>query len=475
VEGCLVPSDKAEKRLSKVEKRLPRVKDTFLKKSKYRHLLDDPQVNRWFRNNLRGSAVTAAEQLRRLGWICKHFDTTPQELARLPCRKAENFLLDTVSLLEDDGKRSSYIANMLKAAKSWFRFNRKHIEVNIKLTRESGLFDKEKPPTLAELRRILDAADTRQKVGVALMSFSGFRDQALGDYTGVDGLKVSDFPEMSIRDGKVEFDKIPTLVKCRASISKIGYEYASFLSQEGCGYLQNYLEERMRRRKKETKQDGKTIEVEVPGETLNPDAPIITPKQLHVGTHIRTTNIADMLKKAITRAGFNYRPYAFRRYFATRMMHAEEGGLLHSYSVLWMGHAGEMLMRYTLEKGLDDETREMLRAAYKKADEAHLTTRGRREEVPEAKVVATLRREWLKYSGYGDEEIAKLGDLSKLTHEQVQELTRKSRQKVVAMSELKQLIAEGWEFVASLPNDEAVVRLPTALAQAQAGGRTSPP
>jgi hypothetical protein len=66
------------------------------------------------------------------------------------------------------------------------------------------------------------------------MAFSGFRDQVLGDYTGVDGLKVSDFPEMSIRDGKVEFDKIPTLVKCRATISKIGYEYASFLSQEGC-------------------------------------------------------------------------------------------------------------------------------------------------------------------------------------------------------------------------------------------------
>jgi hypothetical protein len=38
--------------------------------------------------------------------------------------------------------------------------------------------------------------------------------------------------------------------------------------------VKNYLEERMRRRKKETKQDGKTVEVEVPGETLNPDVPI---------------------------------------------------------------------------------------------------------------------------------------------------------------------------------------------------------
>lgn len=466
---------KVEKRLSKVEKRLPRVKDTFLKKSKYRHLLDDVRVNRWFRNNLRGSAVTAAEQLRRLGRICEHFDTSPQELARLSCRRAEDFLLDMATMLEDEGKRSSYIKNMLKAGKSWFRACRKHIDVDIKLTRETGLFDSEKPPVPAELQRILDAADTRQKVGISLMAFSGFRDQVLGDYTGIDGLKVGDFPEMSIKDGKVQFDRMPTLIKCRAPLSKIKYEYVSFLNQQGCDYLKSYLEERMRRRKKETKQDGRTVEVEVPGETLTADTPIITPRQLHVGTHIRTTNIADMLKKAIVKSGFNYRNYVFRRYFATRILHAEEEGLPHSYSVFWMGHMGEMLMLYTLHKGLDDETRERLRAAYKKADEAHLTTRGKKEETSEAKLVATLRREWLKYSGYGDEEIAKLGDLSKLTHEQVQELTRKSRQKVVAMSELKQLIAEGWEFVASLPNDEAVVRLPTALTQAQAGDRTSPP
>jgi hypothetical protein len=43
-------------------------------------------------------------------------------------RKAENFLLDMGSLLEDQGKRSGHISNILKAAKSWFKFNRKHIE-----------------------------------------------------------------------------------------------------------------------------------------------------------------------------------------------------------------------------------------------------------------------------------------------------------------------------------------------------------
>jgi hypothetical protein len=79
------------------EKRYPRVKSTFLQKSKYRHMLDD----------------------RRLGWLCEHFDTTPQEMAKLSRRKAEDFLYDLVTALEDQGKRSSYISNLLKAAKSW--------------------------------------------------------------------------------------------------------------------------------------------------------------------------------------------------------------------------------------------------------------------------------------------------------------------------------------------------------------------
>lgn len=129
------------------EKRYPRVKPTFLQKSKYRHLLDDPQVDRWFRNLLRGSAVTAAERLRRLGWVCEHFDISPREMAKLSGRKAESFLYDMVTVLEDHGKRSSYISNFLKATKSWFRFNRKNIDVNIRLARETGLYDKEKAPT----------------------------------------------------------------------------------------------------------------------------------------------------------------------------------------------------------------------------------------------------------------------------------------------------------------------------------------
>ncbi len=454
-------------------------KANFLRKSPYRHFLDDSNFNRWFRNLMRGAIPTAAERFRRMGWICKHFNTSPHELARMSSRRAEDFLLDMVSLMEDEGARSGYISNVLKAAKSWFRYNRKHIDIDIRLKRETGLYSQEKSPTTSELRRILDAADTRQRAAISLMAFSAFRDETLGDYLGVDGLKIRDFPEMTIHQEThtVEFQKIPTLVICRAPISKIKYEYISFLNAEGCEYLKSYLEERMRSRRKSTKQEvtgsertGKsktrTVEVTVPGEALTSDSPIITPKQLNVGSHIRTTNISDNIKKAIEKAGFTWRPYILRRYASTKLLHAEEDGLPHSYALFWTGHHGDILMTYTLQKGLDDVTLEKLRAAYKKADENHLTTIQPKPS-SQAQLKITMRDTMLEMLGYTEEERMKL-NLGSLTDDEFRNLLQKrapallkpKKQKIIPITNLQEVITEGWEFVTQLPNDQAVVRSP---------------
>lgn len=44
-------------------------KATFLQKSPYRHLLNDPNFNRPARNLMRGSTATAAERFRRMARI----------------------------------------------------------------------------------------------------------------------------------------------------------------------------------------------------------------------------------------------------------------------------------------------------------------------------------------------------------------------------------------------------------------------
>jgi site-specific recombinase XerC len=464
------------KKILKLPPRAPSllVKPTFMQKSKYKHLLNDPNVQRWFRKLLRRSPASAQKNLSRLGWLCEHFDTSPKELARKSKRKAEDWTEDMISLLEDDGKRSSYISNLFKTAKSWFKHNRKHVEVEYKVAPETGLYAKEKPPTNDELRRILDAADIRQKVAISLMAFSGFRDQTLGDLTGVDGLKISDFPEMKIANGTVEFNAIPTFVICRAPISKSRYEYRSLLSQEGCEYLRTYLTWRMQEKEKDVKQivEGKTktVRVKVPGEKLTPDSPIITPTRLNVGSHIHTTNINGIIKKAIVKAGYNWRPYALRRFFAKRLLRAEDDQLIPGqYAKFWFGHHGEMLLRYTLEKGLDDEDLERLRKAYQRLDETHLTTLGKRPETPE-RLRSSMRETMLEMLGFTEEERQKI-DLGKLTDDQFRDLLHqkaaslfglngKNRQKIIPMSQVAEAITEGWEFVTQLPNDQAVIRSP---------------
>jgi len=135
-----------------------RVKPTFMQKSKYRHLLDDPNVYRWFRKLLRRSPASAGKNLSRLGWLCEHFDTTPKELARLSKRKAEDWTEDMISLLEDEGKRSSYISNLFKTAKSWLKQNRKRVEVEYKVAPETGLYAKEKRPLLVTLLKRFESS-----------------------------------------------------------------------------------------------------------------------------------------------------------------------------------------------------------------------------------------------------------------------------------------------------------------------------
>jgi hypothetical protein len=134
-----------------------------------------------------------------------------------------------------------------------------------------------------------------------------------------------------------------------------------------------------------------------------------------------------------------------------------------------MGHHGEMLLRYTLEKGLDDEDLERLRKAYQRLDEAHLTTLGRKTDTQE-KLRSSMRETMLEMLGFTEEERQKIG-LGKLTDDQFRDLLRqkaatlfglngKSRQKIIRMSQVGEAITEGWEFVTQLPNDQAVVRSP---------------
>ncbi len=420
-------------------------------------LLDDIKVERWLENAERGSPIVAHDYLRQMGRVCRDFSTTPQKLAKMNERHGAEFLSDLVSRYEELGLKSSTITNYMKAVKSWWSFSSGMV-VNrrIKLRRDDNTYQNETIPTRSELHRILEHADLRAKVGVSLMAFCGFRPEVLGSYLGDDGLKMGDLPEMSIKGGSIEFALMPTMVRVRKTISKTGNPYFVFIPEQGCGYLKEYLEFRIRG-----------------GESIAPDTAVITAtKDLgRPGTHIRTPNVGDLLRKAIRSAGFNWRPLVLRRHFDLRSMDAEaEGLIINSWRVFFMGHKGDMEATYTVNKALPEETVEKMREAYARVAEKYLAT-ATRETTSKDEIAIEVRRQGLVFAGFTDEEIDKLGDLSKLTTEEIQEIVRRRQmenlglgkgngQKVVAMHDVEGWIERGFEFVSPLPEDKAVVRLP---------------
>lgn len=219
-----------------------------MRKSEYSVLLKDKVLKRWYDNVARGSVITADVYLRRLGHFCNELETTPNQLIEMKEAKLYDLFLDTVSRMEKQGYSGSYIHSTLKAIKSWLLHNRIQVRGRIKIrgAQDTPTLREERVPIKNELRRILLAGDEKARGICVLMAHAGLRPQTIGNYRGNDGLTASDFPEISITSQTVSFLKIPTVVNVRRELSKGGHPYFTFLGQEGCNYLKDYLEARIR-------------------------------------------------------------------------------------------------------------------------------------------------------------------------------------------------------------------------------------
>ena len=417
----------------------------------YAYLLEDVDVRRWYENVARGSRVTADVYLRRLGSACRSLNLKPKDLLGMSEKALGMLLADFVSRLEREGKAGSYIKSCVKAIKSWLSFNMVEVKVKIKIkdADDTPTLRDERVPTQQELRKILMCGDLRARCACALLAHSGLRIETLGNYEGTDGLRIKDFPEMKIENGEVIFEKVPTIVVVRRELSKGGHQYFTFLSEEGCEYLKDYLESRLKE-----------------GEKLVPNSPILTPK-VAPKPFIRSTNIGDMIRAAIRKAGFKWRPYVLRACFDTQLMLAESKGLvLRDYRQFWMGHKGDIENRYTTNKcRLPEDVIEDMREAYRRSQEYLQTTK---PETVREKLVEEFRRQLLLVAGFSREEISKI-DITGLSDEEFQDLVRKrllgnagmdcEAQKVVSLNELEKYLEKGWEYVATLPNRKVIVRL----------------
>ncbi len=419
-------------------------------RGRHKRLLEDRDVRRWNENVARGAQATADNYLRVLGHFLEEHNLTPAAFAKMRSKERDDLLSDHITRMQKEGKAGSYAAVVKKAAVSWLDHNSKKLKRNIKIkdAQATPTLQDERVPTQDELRRIFLVASPRDRVSCAFVAHTGVRLEVIGNYEGDDGLRIRDLPELQINGQEVKFEKIPTLVVVRPELSKVDHRYLTFLGEEGCRYLKEYLEGRLRA-----------------GEVLGPDTDLVSPAKAEK-QFIRALNIGDGIRKAIRGSGFQWRPYVLRAFFDTQLLLGEsKGRLAHDYRVFWMGHKGSIEAQYTTNKGrLPKEMVEDMREAYSRCEPFLSTTPTRHQADTQANVAKVM----LIGLGYTEEELAKVS-FEDLDPKSFQELVRKkmgagssngSRQKVVGLDDVPRYLEQGWTVAMPLNHSQAVLNPP---------------
>ncbi len=136
------------------------------RKSKYKQLLENKSVKRWYDNICRGSLLTGDVYLNKVGYFCLLNNTTPQNLAKMTKRKVYTMLLDMVTDFESRKKSGGYIQSILKSVKSWMKFNGKKIDWDIRINglNKRPTLVNQRTPTQKELGRIFLAGNLKARM-----------------------------------------------------------------------------------------------------------------------------------------------------------------------------------------------------------------------------------------------------------------------------------------------------------------------
>ena len=309
--------------------------------------------------------------------------------------------------------------------------------------RKSG---QDRAPTLEEIRKVVTVADLSTKCLILFLTSSGAR---IGS---IEYLRWRDIHE-------VEFEgmKLAKVIIYRSEPE----EYETFVSPECYEYLLKYREVR-----------------EKVGEVITSSSPVFVrevnkrrfdqSKVRPVGVRTLKNQMGELLNQMKMREKLtdtkNYRSYewkqahGYRKFFKTRMVMS---GVKPIITEMLMGHTIGVSGSY-MKPTQDEMVSEYVKAV------PNLTILGEMGEKADRN--GELKRQiLLKVGGYSKEEVDKL-DLRDMEDAKIQKLVKErllgatanngSRQKVVPISEIETYLTQGWEYVAALPNEKAILRLP---------------
>jgi len=327
------------------------------------------------------------------------------------------------------------VANYVSAIKNRLEYE------GIQLTKKIRIPNRHVHPTIAEetvptkdlIISFLSHANLSAQAIIALISFLGVRFKVIA------GLKISDFPELKIVDKKVEFGKMPTLVRIRGELSKNKKAYLTFLIEFGCNIIKRWLEYRLRQ-----------------GESLTTNS-LIMPVETKSTLKKQASIIARRLYTVFEKVDYKSRPYSLKNFFATALMNS---GIQQNFQTFFMGHTGPVQNVYSVGRQLPQEQIENMRHLFKEKIEPYLIPYDTHADI-------AVKHAFKKYAediGLKVEDAAPveatIAEIAQVYTAAKQDLTKRTngKQKRIKEKDLDKFLESGWALESVLPSGDLVIK-----------------
>jgi integrase len=426
---------------------------------RHTELLANARVRTWHEKRALRSQLSADHDLQMIGLMLHRLNQDPESVVAMAAKEPDRLqdaLVSYATQLKRSGRGDAYLVKTFVALKNYLKFRGVQFDRFPELNgSETTTLERERIPSPEELGRVLDRLPLRLKVVALFLAHTGVRPGVLGSYDGESGLTLGDLKELAL-DAAPNFKEIPFVVRVPSKLSKTGKPYTTFGTRQLSESFLAYLEDRRSR-----------------GEDLTPASPVIARlpteglrgiarTQKFSGRFMRTHSITDDLAEFLHASepeGVTWRVYVLRSYCSTRLM---LGPMNRDLREAVLGHAGGVSAKYNVGKPWPAELLAQARREY--ANSAHLletapSTGHAGRDVENLKLLLGL---FGVPEGTLTEET-----LRNATPEQLKELAQKyrgqsadTRQKVVSNGEVQKLLGERWTFVASLPDNQVILRPP---------------
>jgi integrase len=394
------------------------------------------------------SESSRIQYLNTVATLCRREGRTPDQVVRLTRQEVEDSVQSYLDGMAKKGCSRKWVNVSMAQLVTFLRVNgfKKQKELEIERHYMPARYRKrpEYIPMPSEINKMVIAGVTPSQKALMLFVYEGgFRNSTARAVRYADvkaeldaGLEVVHVP---VRSTMKEVD--PDAAKGRV-------EYDPFVGREAVRAVKEHIMH---------------VEGRV-GMPLPSEWPLF-PGQYLDGKPVKKESLEEMVKRLARVAGIerwkDVYPHCLRKAFENAVRNS---GLDWKDQEILMGH----ILPGSMDTYLDRTRTEEFREKYARVRFFPEGT------VTKNEMLDAMRREILALAGYTEVETKELGDLSRFTKEEMDKmigtkwqerrtgLTNGQTQKVVASSEVRTHVEEGWEFVTWLDEQrrEAVVRLP---------------